>query len=228
MKKGFVILVMLFFSANAFGQDADKLVSDVKAKLDKVNDYVAEGRMKTDVAFIKAPAGKVKVFYKKPNNFLVKRDGGISILPKGGISVNMSSVLNNGAFTVIPNGEGVVNGTKVTIVKLLPVDNNSDVILTTLYIEAAKLLILKASSTTRENGTFDIEMEYGNYASYGLPDLVIFSFNAKDYKIPKGLTMEFETGEKMDDAKLKNKKGKVEITYSSYIINQGLANAEFK
>ncbi len=45
----------------AFSQDVNPLLKKVKAKIDKVNDYIAEGRMKTDVAFIKAPAGKLKL-----------------------------------------------------------------------------------------------------------------------------------------------------------------------
>jgi hypothetical protein len=48
----------------AHAQDMTALVNKVKAKLDQVNDYEADGRLKTDVAFIKAPIGKVKVFLK--------------------------------------------------------------------------------------------------------------------------------------------------------------------
>jgi outer membrane lipoprotein-sorting protein len=209
-----------------FAQDVNAVVKKVKAKLDKVNDYVAEGRMKTDVAFIKAPAGKVKVLFKKPNRFLLKRAGGISILPKGGVSVNMSSVLGAENFAAIPSGETVIDGTKVKIVKLLPTDENSDVVLTTLYIDEPNLLIKRANTTTRENGTFEMQMTYGNYAAYSLPDKVVFAFNTKDYKIPKGVTLEFETGDAPKE--MKNKKGRVEIMYSSYTINKGIADSEFK
>jgi hypothetical protein len=116
------------------------------------------------------------------------------------------------------------------IVKLLPLNENSDVVLMTLYINQASLLIQKATTTTRENGTYDLEMYYGKFAEWGLPDKLIFSFNTKDYKIPKGVTFEYEAGEKQNanEDKLKNKKGKVEITYSSYLINQGLPDAVFE
>ena len=229
MNKILVLIFSLFLVNSLFAQDVDVLVKKVKTKLDKVNDYVAEGRMKTDVAFIKAPAGKVKIFFKKPNKFKLKRDGGISILPKGGVSVNMSSVLTNEAFTAFLSGESILNGTKVKVIKLLPSNENSDVVLTTLYVDEANLLIKKAATTTRENGTYEMEMTYGRYGEYALPDKVVFSFNTKDYKLPKGITMEYETGEKPTAAdKLKNKKGRIEITYSSYIINKGVSDAEFK
>ncbi len=223
---GLAFLFFLPFTATS--QDVNVLVNKVKAKLDKVNDYVAEGRMKTDVVFIKAPAGKVKIFYKRPNKFKLKRDGGISLLPKGGVSVNMNSVLSDGDFVAIDAGESVVGGTKVKVVKLLPTSEKSDVVLTTLYIDEPNLLIKKATSTTRENGTYEMEMVYGKYAAFGLPDKVIFAFNTKDYKLPKGITMEFDTGDKKSDSdKLKNKKGRVEITYAAYSINKGVADSEF-
>lgn len=222
----FLSSVILHLSSPA--QDMSPLIKKIKAKLDKVNNYVAEGRMKTDVAFIKAPAGKVRIFYKRPNKFKLKRDGGISILPKGGVSVNMNSVLDNGDFVAIAAGESTIAGTKVKVVKLLPTSETSDVVLTTLYIDEASLLIQKSTSTTKENGTFEIEMSYGKYAAYGLPDKVIFAFNTKDYKLPKGITMEFDSGEKQPADKLRNRKGKVEITYSSYVINKGVSDAEFK
>jgi outer membrane lipoprotein-sorting protein len=225
------IILLVFLStilqSLAYTQDATALIKKVKAKLDVVNDYIAEGRMKTDVAFIKAPAGKVKILYKKPNKFKLKRDGGISILPKGGVSVNMSTMLTSDQFVAIPSGDANLNGTPVKVVKMLPTNDNSDVVLTTLYIDEPNLLIRKANTTTKENGTYEVEMNYGKYALYGLPDKVVFAFNTKDYKLPKGVTMEFET-EAPVNSKVKNRKGRVEITYSSYIINKGVSDAEFK
>lgn len=223
-----LVLACMFLPGNAAAQDVTALVKKLKTKLDRVNDYVAEGRMKTDVVFIKAPAGKVKIFYKRPDKFKLKRDGGISLLPKGGVSVNMNSVLSNSDFVAIAAGETMLAGSTVKVVKLLPTTENSDVVLTTLYIDEPNLLIKKATSTTRENGTYEMEMTYGKFASYGLPDKVVFSFNTKDYKLPKGITMEYDTNEKKEAAdKMKNKKGRVEITYTSYVINKGVAEGEF-
>ena len=224
-----VIVAFIGFQSFAFSQDMTALVNKVKAKLDKVNDYVAEGSMKTDVAFIKAPVGRVKVYFKKPNHFKLKRDGGISILPKGGVTVNMSTLVAGNDFVALSSGDAVINGTKVKVVKLIPTTDNSDVVLSTLYIDETNLLILKASTTTKENGSFEIEMSYGKFINYALPDKVIFSFNTKDYKMPKGVALEFEDEEKLTDAeKIKRKKGRVQINYSNYTINKGLDDNVFK
>jgi len=230
MQKCFLFLLVFQFALFANAQDMNALVKRVKTKLDLVNDYEADGNMKTDVSFIKAPIGKVKVYFKKPNYFRLKKNGGISLLPKGGVSVNMSSLIATNDFVAIAAGESMVNGTNTKVVKLLPSNDNSDIVLTTLYIDEPNLLVKKAITTTKENGTYEMEMRYGAFAQYGLPEKVIFSFNTKDYKLPKGVTLEFDDNEKpiSEAQKMKNRKGRVEITYSNYNINKGVSDSMFK
>ena len=230
MKKISLIVLSCMLVMGIQAQDMTPLVQKVRAKIEQVKDYVAVGTMKTDVSFIKAPIGKVKVYFKKPDLFSIKKEGGISLLPKGGVSINMSSLMATTSFVALSAGEASVDGIKTRVVKLLPINENSEVILTTLYIQEATLLVLKAVTSTRENGTYEMTMQYGAYQQYGLPDKVIFSFNTKDYKLPKGITLEFEEDTKplTEAEKIKNRKGRVEINYSSYTINQGLADAIFK
>ncbi|MDP2421019.1 outer membrane lipoprotein carrier protein LolA, partial [Sediminibacterium sp.] len=92
-KKLLVLFTLFSISTTLQAQDMNALVMKVKAKLEKVKDYTADGKMKTDVAFIKAPIGRVKVFFKSPNKFKLQRDGGISVLPKGGVSINIGSMI---------------------------------------------------------------------------------------------------------------------------------------
>ncbi len=229
IKKLLLLVFYTSFTVVGFSQDMTALIKKVSDKLNQVNDYVAEGGLKTDVSFIKAPSGKVKVYYKKPNMFKLKKDGGISILPKGGVSINMNSMVMTTDYVALAAGETTIDGYKTKIVKLLPSDENSEIVLSTLYIDEANLLIRKAVTTTKENGTYEMGMTYGKYSNYGLPDKVIFSFNTKDYKLPKGVTLEFDDGQKPSEAdKLKNKKGKVEIAYTAYTINKGVDDGVFK
>lgn len=224
-----VLLVLLFMFGlyTVQAQDMNALVMKVKAKLDKVKDYTADGKMKTDVAFIKAPIGKVKVFFKSPDKFKLQKDGGISVLPKGGVSINIGSMVMQSGFVAIDAGLSKVQNFPVRVVKLLPNADAGDIILSTLYIDEQNLLIRKSVTTTRENGTYEMELMYGKYDGYGLPDKVIFSFNAKDYKLPKGITLEFDDTDKAIKDKMKGRKGRVEINYSSYAINTGLSNNIF-
>lgn len=222
--------VMLYcFITNSCAQTAEDVINQVKTKIATVNDYEVNGKMKTNVAFIKAPLAKVKVYFKKPNKLRVKNESGISFIPKGSVNINLGNVFaTSGNYDIIDVGKE--NGTGLRIIKLLPQDENAEVVLSTLYIDEKQMLVKKAKTTTRENGTYELEMTYGKYAEYGLADKVIFSFNTKDYKLPKGVTFDYDDGSKKqtNPAKIKNKKGTVEISYSGYIINKGVPDTVFQ
>jgi hypothetical protein len=191
--------------------------------LASVNDYVAEGIMKTDVSFIKASLGKVKVYFKKPNLLKVRKEGGISLLPKGGVSLTLNTLLNTKQYTAIQAGTQVLNGKSLRVIKLIPNDDRLDWVISTLWIDPVDALVYKTATTTKESGSYEISMEYGAYAQYGLASKIIFSFNTKDYKLPNGITLEFGDEEPVSKQQLlKNKKGSIEIRYTRYTINKGI------
>lgn len=223
----FLFLIQLNLFTRA--QDINMLVQKVKDKINLVNDYEANAKMKTNVIFLKVPVAAVKVYFKKPDRLKIKNEKGISFIPKGAVNINMNNVLGNGKFSVLDAGNDMIGSTAVKVVKLLPEDDTADVVLSTLYIDAVNLVILKTKTTTRDNGTYELEMSYGKYIAYGLPDKIIFSFNTKNYKMPRGVTFDFEDGsdkKKTGDIP-KNKKGRVEISINTYIINKGVADIVF-
>jgi outer membrane lipoprotein-sorting protein len=116
------------------------------------------------------------------------------------------------------------------IVKLVPKDDNADVVLSILHIDEQQLLLRKVKTTTKDNGTYEMEMTYGKYAAYGLADKVIFSFNTKDYKLPKGVTLDYDesNGKPADPNRKKDNKGIIELSYSDYAINKGVPDSIFK
>jgi len=236
MKRIFVFVFLfqlsLFTQAQPVPQqreDVNMLVQKVREKINLVNNYEANGKMKTNVSFLKVPVATVKLYFRKPDRLKIKNEKGISFIPKGAVNMNMSNVLSSGKYSVLDAGTDKVGGTTVKVVKLLPEDDNADVVLSTLYIDALNQVILKSKTTTRDNGTYELEMSYGKYIAYGLPDKIIFSFNTKDYKMPKGITFDFDDGTKKKTAeeKLKNQKGKMEISIKGYIINKGIADSVF-
>jgi len=228
MKKLSILFFVLFLFVQLSAQTPQELINKVKAKLEKVNDYTAKGKLKTNVIFIKAPIASVKVYYKKPDKMKIVNENGISFIPKGSVNINLAKFLSgSGNYEIVDAGAEPSTGLR--ILKLLPSDENSEIVLSTLYIDERTELIRKAKNTTRDNGTYELEMSYGKYASFGLPDKVIFSFNTKEYKLPKGVTFDYDDGsEKKPNENLKNKKGKVEITYSEYLINKGVDDGFFK
>ena len=232
MKKTKLLIILLAAHCPLLltAQDVTALVQKVKAKLDKVADYEASGKMKTNVTFLKVPVANIKMYYKKPNRMKIKNEKGFSFIPKGAVNINMSNSLSSGKYSVLDAGTDKIGSTVVRVVKLLPEDDNADVVLSTLYIDETNLVIRKAKTTTRENGSYELEMSYGKFAEYGLPDKIIFSFNTKDYKLPKGVTFDFDDGSEAKKAedKAKNKKGKAEIDIKSYTINKGIDDTVFQ
>ena len=230
--KGATVLTVLFVAFFFYGQaqDAGALLERVKAKIEQVRDYQASGMMKTNVSFLKVPMADVVIYFKRPDKLKIKNEKGISLVPKGAASMSLNSLMANKQYTAIPAGVEKLGGITVQVIKLLPLDDNGEVVLSTLYIDESRLLILKARTTTRENGTYELAMVYGKYAFYALPDKAIFTFNTKEYKLPKGVTFDYDDGstKKKSNDQVNSNKGTLEITYKIYNINKGVDDAVFK
>lgn len=224
-------LILILFSVPVMikAQTAEDLMKKIKEKLDKVNDYQANGKLKINVPFLKAPVSIVKLYYKKPDKLKINNESGISIVPKGSLNINMGSIIGNIATCDIIDA-GKDEKTGLRIIKLLPKDENANIVLSTLQIDEKQLLVIKAKTTTKENGTNELEMTYGKYADYGLADKVIFTFNTKEYKLPKGVTFDYDDGSKKqaNPQKPEDTKGTVEISYSGYLINKGVSDSIFQ
>jgi outer membrane lipoprotein-sorting protein len=229
MKLFSFVAVLLALQLQASQQDIKTLLKQVKDKYDKVNDYTADGKLKTNVLFIKAPVANIKVYYKKPDKLKIKNEKGVSFVPKGSVNINLNNVLGLNNYEAIDGGTEKVNATVCRVVKIFPLSDTENISRATLYIDEKQRVILKSVVTTRENGTYELVMSYKNYTSYGLPDKAELTFNTKDYKLPKGISIDYDNGtNKEKDDNLKNKKGKVEIVYSAYTINKGVTDDVFK
>lgn len=227
MKIGFSLLLLLSCSSSVLAQSAEELLAGLRAKSAKVKDYEARGKMTTSVSYMKAPVANVVVYFKNPDKLRIKNETGVSFIPRGSVNINMASLFaQTGEFSTIDAGREEKTGWR--IIKLLPLDEKSDVVLSTLYIDEKAVLVRKAQTTTKENGSFELEMTYGKYADYGLADKVVFSFNTKDYRLPKGITFDYDDGTQKKDNQPKDGKGKVEIQYSEYKVNKGVGDEVFE
>lgn len=210
-------------------QDVRPLLQKVKEKYDKVSDYTAEGKLKTNVLFIKAPVATVSIWYKRPDKLKIKNEKGVSFIPKGSVNINMNNVLGLNNYEAVSAGTEKIGGTDCRVVKIFPLSDDENITRATLYIDEAQLLVRKSVISTRENGTYELLMQYRQYAAWGLPDKVELSFNTKDYKLPKGISIDYDNGAGKDKPKdpMANRKGKVEIEYKKYVINKGVPDSVF-
>jgi outer membrane lipoprotein-sorting protein len=209
-------------------QQVNAILEKVRAKLDLVKDYQADGIMKLNVSFLQVPDSKVVVYYKQPDKFRIRQQKGISLVPKGGVTINLNAMLNGSKYTAVDAGASSLGNQPVNVIKLLPLDEEGEIVLSTLYIDTKNSLVRKAVSTTKENGSYTVEFLYGKFINWALPDELVFSFNTKDYKLPKGITFDYDDEIKPDTTKAKNTRGEVKIVFSNYVINKGVPDDAFK
>lgn len=227
-----LLLVFAFcmVQCKSFGYDAEQLYYKLRDKVLLVKDYTADVRMKVDISYMRIPSLRGKLYFKAPDKMRMERQGGISILPKKNVNLTLNNLIPNGKVTVIDAGTGTIGGKNARILKVIPEDDQSGIVLTKIWIDEAGILALRTETTTQNEGTVIMDLEYGKYQNYALPDKVKITMDVKDYKLPKGVTMDYGEVETLPvkDNKVKNKKGVIEISYLSYTINTGLNDTVFK
>ena len=102
MKNMFLMVGVFILTGHLSAQAPEELINKIKARLEKVNDYTAEGKLKTNVVFIKAPVASVKVYYKKPDKMKIVNEKGISFIPKGSVNINLAKFLSgSGNYEIV-------------------------------------------------------------------------------------------------------------------------------
>lgn len=216
-----ISVLLLVFHGSLMAQDAGQIIQRVRDRLEKVNNYEARATMTLDVPYMKVPASEVSILFTKPDHLEVRQDKGISIVPKGGLGANLNSLIFGGRYASIYAGTAKLDGREVSLIKLLPLDETADVVVSTLYIDTRDFLVLKAITTTRNNGTYHILLQYGKYASWGLPDEVTILFDLKDYKLPSGLSFDYDgAGNSKENPRKTNGTGRLILRYSLYLVNR--------
>ena len=225
--KLFFFLTTLFIFQMASAQDANELVKAVRLKLEKVQDYSADIHIKAQVPMIKIDEVDAKIYYKQPNLMKVESKG-IAILPKQGMGELNAFLTNEKAYTCALNGTKMIVDIKTTVVSVLPLTENTDVILVKLWIDTQRDLILKSQITSKSNGTLDVDYFYGDQAKYGLPYKMVFTIDVKKFKLPKSVAADLHQNKKKISAKEGPQTGTIVMQMRNYKVNQGIPNSKFK
>ncbi len=229
MKKIFLIIIVFALYLFSQTKNPDVILNDVKEKFSKIEDYEVNVRIKVDVDFLKVPVSEAKIYFKQPDKIHFESEN-FAMLPKEGVNFSPMSILK-GNYTAIYEREDTVNGIKASVIKVIPLNEKGNIILTTLWINQSKDYIIKVESTTKINGTFSLELNYNNPVDgYPLPSSMVFTFNINRTNIPRGMygNMDDDKGNTENKPKKKRTSGKVYITYSNYKVNQGIPDSIFE
>ena len=216
----FIITVSLF----AQKPDPEVILENVKKEFEKIDDYQVDVRIKVDVEFLKMPERQAKIYYKKPDKLQIESDN-FAMLPKSGLNFSPLGFLSY-KYTAFYEKEDTINGRSVSVVKVIPIEANADVILSTFWIDTERNLILKIESSRKPQGTFIIDLDYlKTKGNFWLPSSMVFTFSLEPGMLPGRIAEELYKGNKQDD---EAKKGSVYLFYSDYKVNQGLPDSLFE
>jgi len=233
MKKVFITIVLfLAVIVSAQTKDPKKLIDAVRQKFNKVNDYKVDVSVKLDMSFVKVPDMKAKVYFKKPDKLKVEAEG-FAMLPKEGLKFSPAELFKD-TFTPLYVRTETISNKKLDVIKAIPNNDSSNIVITTLWIDAVDLVIRKVETTTRNGGTTQSELMYDN-AEYGLPSQIKISFNLGNMQVPANLPNQSnETGDAKKDKKRRGMgegvsiKGSVTMSYTNYQINKGVPDSIFE
>jgi hypothetical protein len=225
MKKIILLLIAFTFAVPGQTKDPDKILSEVKKNFEKIDDYSVDVTIRMDVSFLKIPNASAKIYYKKPDKVSIESKQ-FALLPRRALDISPTSLLK-GKYTAIFDKFDTVNGVKTAVIKTIPLEESSEVVLSTFWIDLANFVIMKVEISTKVNGTFTINLSYNSKTKFKqLPSSIVFSFNVSKLNIPKRFSGQEEEN-KSDTSSNKSSIGKVFIDYSNYKVNQGLPDSLF-
>jgi outer membrane lipoprotein-sorting protein len=225
-----ILFLIVLSSITGFSQskDPNEILDNVIKAFEEIEDYVVDVNIRVDVAFLKVPEANARIYFKQPDKVHMESEG-FALLPKQGMNFSPLGFLKTD-YTAFYNKEIELNGIEVSVIKIIPLDERSDVILSTFWIDQSKNRIIKVESSRRPSGTFSIDLTYPeNKPDFLLPASMVFSFAIEEMHFPTGFTDDSDSESNNENEKKdKDKTGKVYINYSNYKINQGLSDDLFE
>ena len=155
-----IISLILLLISTGFSQNKDPeiMLERVKEKFKKIENYKADITVKVDIPFIKMPERNATLYFKQPDKIHIESDG-FAMLPKEGINFSPISLFES-EHTSFYEKEEMIEDVNAAVIKVIPLNDKSDLVLSTLWIDPIKNLILKVESSRKPTGTFVIEFDY--------------------------------------------------------------------
>lgn len=227
MKKIFLIIALLLLTAltTRAQNDPEKLLTQVKDAFNQVKDYEVDVNIIIDVEFLKVPETNAKIYFKQPDKVKVDAEG-FALMPREGLNFSPNSLLKE-KYTALYEKDEKVDGFNCAVVKIIPLGSGTSVILSTVWIDRKNSVIRKVETTTKTNGTFNIDLKYDlGKTKYPLPVSIVFAFEVNKLNLPKGFSG--DASKKKKDNGKDTAPGKVYVKYSNYKINKGVSDKVFE
>ena len=176
------LFLFLFVNSLVAQDNANVILHNVYAKVQKAKDYSVNVHIKVDMPFIRLMPVDAKIYYKQKDKFKVESKS-IAIVPRQSFDQATKMLADTNSFSTIVQGKEMIGTVQAIIINIIPLSDTSDLILGKLWIDPKQNVILKSQLTTKSSGTILTEYSYGAQLAYGLPDQMIFSVDMKKFKI---------------------------------------------
>lgn len=212
--KQLLILILIFSSSITLAQSsADDILKNLQKKLNSTGKYEANITIKIDVKFIKIKNRTGKMYFYPPDSIRFKIDG-FAFLPKKGFNSQLTSLTSQNV-TALSMGIEKINGISCEVIKVIPLDINSEIVLAQIWVDKAKNRMIKMTTISKGQGSSSTDFEYAIQNKYDLASKMTISFEIKNQKLPASFTGDFDEIDKQDIPE--TDKGSVIISYSNFI-----------
>jgi outer membrane lipoprotein-sorting protein len=228
LKYVFLFLVIFLSVSELSSQSKDpyEILDRVKAAFKVIEDYEVDIHIKIDVEFLKVPDSEAKLYFKQPDKIQVESEK-FALLPRQGLDFSPLGLIS-GKYTALYEREDTIRNIPTSVVKIIPLGNDNDIILSTFWVDQSRNLIIRMESTKKPTGTFTIDFTYKKYDEYyELPSRMEFTFTVDRMMFPRGMDGQADA-DNDSDKESDSTTGKVYITYTNYKINQGIPDEIFK
>ena len=149
---------------------------------------------------------------------------GFALLPRQSFSFSPAMLLRENHTAVFAK-EDTVDGKDVYLIKILPMSDSTEIILSNLWIDKKEYIVRKIETSTKKAGTITINLFYDDQIGYALPSQMKVSFKIEGVDIPSEMNQDTDDNKRLwKNAKMS---GSVTIEYENYKVNQGIDDEFF-
>lgn len=220
-------MIMLFFVLCLYGGSslraqqltADKILQNVKANFDAVQDYTAMLTAKVDMERLRVPEMKVKIYFKQPNKFKTESKN-TSFLPKNVMDLNPGDLMKKFDASLMAKEEKD-GKTSYKIRLVTKPEKGKQVRESFIWVDAELWTITRLEAFPSEGRKIELLVESTIIdGKFIVPSKISAKFDFEQN--PDSLAEKIYSPNRMP------KKGTVELIYSDYRVNTGLSDEIFE
>ena len=180
MKLRIIFLLILMLSVSLQAQEIDKDLLRIKERMEEVLHFTAEIVVDVEAPFINMPTKTASMEYNRGEKIKFKSKDFL-IFPKRGLDFTFSELFEH-PFISVDRGFKAIDNQNLKVLSVIPKDEKADMAMATLYLDIENDHIIISEITTKNQGSYTLQMQYN--AAEILPDHIEVSFAIENLKIP--------------------------------------------